>query len=272
VTRSRLLAAVLLLAVVVVLELAAGPTLRPAPPAQGGGAVLAIGGVAAMIQGAQADPTEITQVAAAAHPYAPLALSAHAALDALLLLAVVTGGLARLLPGRNVTRPVRNVSFAGSLAVLLAAMVVAVGAIGRLRYLAALYLSPPVGTLSYLLLYGSFSRQRSLLVLSVLLALKVAACLALYAGTGASGAPAGGPRAAAGGLGAPAGGPRAPAVGAVPGLAFTSLAASVITAICYSWAPVTLAPITDGVAAATVALAAVVWAAVLVSNTMRRLT
>ncbi|MDQ1428273.1 MAG: hypothetical protein QOK39_1749 [Acidimicrobiaceae bacterium] len=250
-TRSRLLAAVGLLAVVVVLELVAGPALRPAPPAAGGGAVLAIPGVAAMIQRAQADPTEITHVAAAAHPYAPLALSANAALDALLLLAVVTGGLARLLADRNVTRSVRNVSFAGSFAVLLAAMVVAVGAIGRLRYLAALYLSAPVGTLSYLLLYGTFSRPRSLFVLSVLLALKVAACLALYVG---------------------AGGPRAPATGAVAGLALTSLAASVVTAVCYSWAPVTLAPITDAVAAATVALAAVVWAAVFVSNTMRRLT
>ncbi len=200
-----------------------------------------------MIQRAQADPTEITQVAAASHPYAPLALSAHATLDALLLLAVVTGGLARLGADRNVTRAVRNASFAGSFAVLLAAMVVAVAAIGRLRYLAALYLSPPVGTLSYLLLYGTFSRRRSLLVLSVLLALKVAALLAFYVGTG---------------------GPRAPVPGAVAGLALTSLAASVVTAVCYSWAPVSLAPITDAVAAATVALGAVVWAAVAVSNTM----
>jgi hypothetical protein len=166
---------------------------------------------------------------------------------------VITGGLARLLPDRNVTHVARNASFAGSLVVLLVAMVVAVGAIGRLRYLTALYLSPPVGTLSYLLLYGAFSRPRALLVLTVLLALKAAACLALCRGTGAGGYPA-------------------PAKGAVAGLALTSLAASVATAVCYSWAPVTLAPITDAVAAAAVALAAVVWAAILVSNTMRRLT
>jgi uncharacterized BrkB/YihY/UPF0761 family membrane protein len=53
-----------------------------------------------------------------------------------------------------------------------------------------------------------------------------------------------------------------PAVHVLFGLALTSLAATVVTVICYSWAPDTLAAIADALAAGTVALAALLWAGV----------
>jgi hypothetical protein len=248
VRRSLLALALGFLAAVVVLELAAAPALRPPHQADNQARVLAIPGVAKMVHGAQVDPTELTQVAARQHRPTPLALPAQALLDGLLLVTAAAAALPALLSRRNVTRGAGLGSFIASLAILLGGIAVAVAAIGRLRYLAALYLSPPFGTLSYLLLYGSFRRGAALLTLSVLLALKVGAGIIFVRAY-----------------------PTALAKRGMAGLALTSVGATVVTAFCYALAPSSLAGVTDALAAAIAAIVAVLWAGVILSGSVRRL-
>jgi hypothetical protein len=248
VRRGLLSLALVLLGAAVIVELVAGPALRPARSANHARDVLALSGVAAMAHDAQIDPTEIAQVASRQHQPAPLAVSAEALLDGLLLVAAGAVALPRLVPRRNMTRYGRLSSFLVALAILLVGIAVAVKAIARLRYLDALYISPPAGTLSYLLLYGSFRRGGSLVALTGLMALKLAAIAALYWGY-----------------------PRAASERGLPPLALTSVAATVAVAMAYALVPSSLASITDALAAAVVALVAILWAGVIVSGTVRRL-
>jgi hypothetical protein len=210
--------------------------------------VLAIGGVAGLVRDGQVDPTELAQVADSQRPLTPRALPAEALLDGLLLALALAVGLPRLFADRDLSRRTTRIRFLASLAVLLGAIAVGVTAIARMRYLVALYLSPPWGTLTYLLRYGSFPRAAALAVLAVLLALKVAACLLFFHAY-----------------------PRARSDRGLPGLALTAVGATVATALCYALAPTSLAAITDALAASVLSLAAVLWAGVFVSGAVRRL-
>jgi hypothetical protein len=257
--RPVLAASLALLVVIVILEIVAGAALRPARRAHNQAQVLAIPGVQTMIHGVALDPTELAGVAAHQHQPSPLALPSQALIDGLLLVSVASLALPRLLPrarpvpeatGRAgaVNRGARLGSCLFSLAILLVSIAVAVASIARLRYLVALYLSPPVGTLSYLLLYGSFRRGAGLLALTALMVLKVGACLLVWRAL-----------------------PRAAAKRGVGGLALTSVGATVVTTICYALAPTSLGTIVDALAAGVVALVALLWAGVLVSGSVRRL-
>lgn len=247
-TRTRLLLPLGLLVAVVVLELVAGPALKAPRTAHNERTVLAISGVAGMIHGAQVDPTELSQVAGRQHQSTPLALPAQALLDAIVLVSALAVTLPQLLARRNMTRGVGLGSFLANLAILLGGIAVVVAAIGRLRYLAALYLSPPFGTLSYLLLYGSFRRGGALAVLAGLLVLKLVAFLLFVRAS-----------------------PRAVARRGVAGVAVTSVGAMVVTTFCYALAPSSMGGLADALAAAVVALAAIFWAGVIVSGSVRRL-
>jgi hypothetical protein len=216
----------------VVAELVAGPILAPPARSHADTDALAVPGVAAMVHAGQVDPSEVAHVAATEHPRAPLAPAALALIDALLLVTLAL--------------PARRLSLVGRLAVVIGGMAVAVAAIARLRFLVALYLSPPFGTLSYLLLYGSFRRRDALVVVVALAAARAAVYVAL-------------PRTTAG----------RPDADALFAVAIASLAASVVTVVCYSWAPVTLVSITDAAAAAAVALTAVVWAGIGIGRALR---
>jgi hypothetical protein len=246
-TAGRPLLALILFLAVVVLDLVAGPALRPTPSAHHGTDVLAIAGGAALVGAAGVDPTELAQVAARQHPPVPLAMPAEALLDALLLISATAVALPPLASRRDVARGIRFGVFAGSVSVLVGATAVGVAAIARLRYLVALYLSPPYGTLSYLLLSGSSPTVASLVVLSVVQALRVGACVAFFRTV-----------------------PRMAQRGTAP-LALTSVAAAGLTALCYAWVPSSLTSITGALAAAVTALAAVLWAAVMLSGSVRRL-
>jgi hypothetical protein len=235
-----------LLVVVVGLELvgaALRPPHRPHPVAD----VMAVPGVATMVRGAQIDPSELAQVAATPAAHSPAAFPAMALLDALLLVVVAGAGLPRLV-AREVARTARFGSFAASLAVLLVGIAVVVAAIARLRFLTALYLSPPFGTLTYLLRYGTFARPAALVALALVMAAKAGACVALARS-----------------------GVRSSIGRGAAGLAVTSLVAVVVTAACYACAPPAIVPITDALAAAVAGLAAIGWAGVIVSGTVRRL-
>ncbi|MDQ1377054.1 MAG: hypothetical protein QOE15_1227 [Acidimicrobiaceae bacterium] len=247
--RPLLLVALVLLAAVVIFELAAGPLVRPSQGSPPEAEVLAIPGVAGMIHDAQLEPGEVTQVAAGRHRASPGALRAQALIDGLLLVCVLALALPRLVPGRDVTRRARLGSFIASLAILLAGIWVLVAGVARLRHLVALYLSPPFGTLSYLLLDASFPRSGSLVAISVLMALKVAACVALFRSD-----------------------PRVASQRGIAGLAVSSLAVTVLTVFCYSLAPPSLGNVTDALATAVVAAVAVLWAGIIVSGSVRRLT
>lgn len=240
-------AALGLVVAVVVSELALGAALSPPSRRHPVADVLALPGVAAMTRGATIDATELTQVAAAPAAHDPLAYPAMAILDVLLLVAVTAAGLPGL-AGPRTARAGRFASFLVSLAILLVGIAVVVGAIARLRFLSALYLSPPFGTVTYLLRYGTFPRTAALVALVVVMTAKAGACAALV-GAGVGGAAG---RAAA-------------------GLAVTALMATVVTAACYAWAPPALIPMTDAAAAAVAGLAGIGWAGVMVSGMVRRL-
>ncbi len=249
--RARFLAALALLLVAIVVELAGGAVVTAHPVGRDGRpgpAVLGRPGVAVLAHQGQVDTTELAQVASRGTRPGPSALAAQALIDGLLLMVIGAVVMPRLLPGRDLARRLRLGTFGVSLVLLLAAMAVGVAAIARLRYLAALYLSPPVGTLSYLLLYGSFPRAAGLVALAVLMSLKVGACLVLWRAD-----------------------PTARSRRGVGGLALTSVGATVVAAFGYALAGSGTAAITDAAAAAVVALAAVAWAGVLVSGTVRTL-
>jgi hypothetical protein len=248
VRRGLLVAALALLFAVVVLELAAPAVLRPARGAHHAADVLALPGVSAVVHNAQLDPTEIAQVAARQHRPAPLELPAQALLDGLLLVCGFTVALPRLVRRRDVTRHARLGLFVLSLAILLGGIAVVVAAIARSRYLVGLYVSPPFGTLSYLLLYGPSRRTASLMALAALMALKVVALAAFFRGY-----------------------PRAVSIRGLAALAVTSTAMTVVATAAYALAPATLVPVTDALAAAVVALVGVLWAGVIVSGSVRRL-
>ncbi len=248
VPRSRLALALGLLLALVILDVAAAATLRTARSPHHQADVLAIDGVANMIRDWQVDPTELAQVANSQRPSGPRALPALALLDALLLACALALGVPRLVVNRDLSRLATMSRFLAGLGILLGAVAGGVTAIARTRFLAATYLSPPLGTLTYLLRYGSFPRAAALAALAVLMALKVAACLVLFHAY-----------------------PRARSERGLPGLALTAVGATVVTALCYSLAPTSLAGITDALAASVVSLAAVGWAGVLVSGAVRRL-
>ncbi|HEX3540167.1 MAG TPA: hypothetical protein VHT75_06935 [Acidimicrobiales bacterium] len=253
VSRPWRLAALGLLVVIVVVESALGAVLAPAPRPHAVAGVMALPGVATMSRGASIDPTELTQVAAVPAPHDPLAYPAMAVLDALLLVTATAAALSQLAAPSKAARAGRFASFLASLAILLVGIAVVVGAVARLRFLTALYLSPPFGTLTYLLRYGIFPRTAALVALVLLMAGKAAACAALDRGDLAGS------------------GGRSVAARGAAGLAVTTVAATVVTAACYAWAPPALVPVTDALAAAVVGLAAIGWAGVMVSGAVRRL-
>jgi len=246
--KASLVLALLLLAAVVAAEILAAVLLRPGRMAHADTAVLAEPGVSRMLQGVAVDPRELAQVARQQHQPAPLVFLALALLDGLVLI----GGLALAVPQlrpASAERPPRRLSaFIPSLAVLLAGVAVVVTAIARLRLLAAVDLSPPYGTLDYLLTYGQFRRRAVLIALAVLVAVKLVA-FAIF-----------GRRS-----------PRAALRRGVPALVVTSMAAMVVAAACIAQASSSTGNLADAFAAAVVALTAIVWSAVIVSGSVRRL-
>jgi hypothetical protein len=259
--RSLLVAALGLLVVLVILEVAAGPALTPAHGVGHEAQVLAIPGVASMVHSI-AIPAELGQVAGSQRQPAPLAIPAQALIDGLLLvsgaglawprLRTPRGGRGRALHvasgGGGVVPRARLGSFLASLAILVAGIAVGVAAISRLRLLVALYLTPQLGTLSYLLLYGSSERRPALVVLAVVMSLKLAA-IVLFARSL----------------------PRVAWERGIAGLALTSVAATVVATFGVALAPPSQGSIVDALVASIAALAAILWAGVIVSGSVRRL-
>lgn len=246
--RGTLVVALVLLAAVLLAEILGAVFLKPPLQAHNETTVLAERGVSRMLQGVPVDPSELAQVAHRQHQPAPLVFLSLALLDGL----VLVGGLAVAAPD---LRPVdargrshRLSAFLPSLAVLLGGVAVVVVAIGRLRLLAGWYLSPPYGTLDYLLEYGVFRRGAALALLALLMALKLVA-MAIF----------GRHR------------PRAVLRRGVPGLVLTSMAAMLVTVASYGMASSSTGNLADAFAAAVVALATVFWAGVIVSGSVRRL-
>ena len=247
--RGLLLLSLVFLSAVVVVELVAGAALRPVRSAHPVADVLALPGVPALVHDAQADPGEMAQVAARQPRQGPLAVPSQALLDGLLLVAAVAVAAPRLVRGPALARAAPLTSFLLSLAILLGGIVVVVKDIARLRALLALYLSPPFGTLSYLLLYGSSPRRGALAVLAGLMILKLAAAASFFLAF-----------------------PRASSDRGVVALALTSVAATAAAALAYATSSSARAPISDALAAAVIALVAIVWAGMILSGTVRRLT
>ncbi|MGH9126027.1 MAG: hypothetical protein ACRDZ8_15070 [Acidimicrobiales bacterium] len=246
--RGTLVVALVLLAAVLIAEILGAVFLKPPLQAHHETSVLAERGVSRMLQGVPVDQSELAQVAHRQHQPAPLVFLSLALLDGLVLVGGLAVAAPQLGPVDARGRSHRLSAFLPSLAVLLGGVAVVVIAIGRLRLLAGWYLSPPYGTLDYLLAYGVFRRSAALALLALLMVLKLVA-MAIF----------GRHR------------PRAVLRRGMPGLVLTSMAAMLVTVASYGMASSSTGSLADAFAAAVVALAAIFWAGVIVSGSVRRL-
>lgn len=230
-----LVLAVMLIGAAVALDATSAVVLGPPHQADRATIVLAEPQVSALVAGITVDPAEVQQEAAGHRQPPGLAIVDQALIDGLLLVTVAFWAR------RRVPRVAHEVV---SVAGFLVGGLLAAIALGRLTYLVGMYMSPPYGTLDYLVLFGFFDRAGSMAVLTAVMILKLASCVALFL---------------AGRVPSQKGGPNR----IVAALAVTSLLSTVLIAFSYAVVPETLMSMTDAMAGAVVAVAAIVWSVVL---------
>ena len=248
-TRSRLatIAAALLIAVVVAIEVGALGLVRgPAVSADAAEAQLR-----ATIAAEQPDLDEQEQEAEfqrlrpeldrlAADERAGVAIPSLALLDAQLLFTVALMAVALLVPDRFHGRVQGVVTLVGSILVILAVVLVALATIALLALMVGLLSTPPFGTLAYVARFGFFDRGAASLVLTTLLALKLAACGALVVAH-----------------------PRVVQNKGLVALAGTSFLLTIVVSFLHGLVPRLFVSLLDAVGAIVVAIVAFVWAIVL---------
>jgi hypothetical protein len=252
VTRSRLttVAAALLLAVVVAVELGALGLVRGAAVSADAAEAQLRATIAAeqpdldeQEQDAQFErlQPELERLAADERP--GVAIPSLALLDAQLLLTVALLTVALLVPDRLHGRLQGAVTLVGSIFVILAVVLVALATIALLALMVGLLSTPPFGTLAYVARFGFFDRGTAALVLTLLLTLKLAACGALVVAH-----------------------PRVVENKGLVALAGTSLVLTIVVSFLHGLVPRVFVSLLDAVGAIVVAIVALVWAVVLLAG------
>jgi hypothetical protein len=125
---------------------------------------------------AQAEQTQLTQP-----PRPGLGVPYLALVDGVVLLVLALMAAAIVVPARIHGRVQGAVGLVASVIVILAAIAMAVRALGQLVLMVALLLAIPFGTLVYLIIWGSFDRTGAAIALSLLMIVKIAmaVCIAI---------------------------------------------------------------------------------------------
>ena len=237
--------AIILMVVVVGLELGSQFVTKPPHQADRAAKVLTLPGVAAMTSGAQPDRAEVADQAAGHPQPAGLAIGYQALVDGLLLVMVVLAGFALRSADPDAGSALGAASLTAAMVAILGGIFMVDVAVGRLRSVVALFLSPPSGTLIYLTLFGFFNRYRSFVVLGVLVVAKLAFCVVLMEADH-----------------------RFTRFRLLVGLMVTSVVMTVLVVGLLSVVPLTMVSITDSIAAVVVTVVGVVWAVVLLIASM----
>jgi hypothetical protein len=99
--------------------------------------------------------------------------------DGILLFTLLLMGAGFLLPASILGRVQGVITLVFAILLVLAAIVTILAALAKLLLMVALLLSIPFGTLVYLILYGSFPKGATLVMLSLLFSLKLLFCAVL---------------------------------------------------------------------------------------------
>lgn len=243
--RPLLVIALVLMAIVVILEIGAFIGLDPGRDAGRGAEVLEVPGLTELlvqsgIDPAGVDPDQI-QATADANPEPPgLAIPTQALVDGLLLFTVVLMSLPLLFPERVTGRAQGIATLIVAVVVILVGILVVVAAVAKLVLMVTLFLAPPFGTIAYFALFGFFPKGTALAVLSTLMALKLAFCVVLFLAQ-----------------------QRFAQNKGLVLLVLTALATNVVITFLHGIVPSVLVSITDAIAAIVVGVIAVVWAVVM---------
>ena len=242
--RPLLIVALVLMAIVVVLEIGAHFGLDPGRDAGRGAAVLEVPGldqvlVQAGIDPAEIDPAEIQATADANDEPPGLAIPYQALIDGFLLFTVILMALPLLLPERITGRTQGIVTLVVAILVIILGIVLVVLAIAKLTLMLGLFLAPPFGTITYFALFGFFPKGAALALLSTLMALKLAFCVVLFLAQ-----------------------QRFVQNKGLVLLVLTSLAINIVSTFLIGIVPSVLVSITDAIAAIIVGVVAIIWAIV----------
>jgi hypothetical protein len=160
-----------------------------------------------------------------------------ALLDALLLFTLVLMGASLIVPERVHGRVQGVATLVGSLVALMTGVGLLMAAIALLITMVALFTAVPFGTIAYLAVWGFFNRGGASATLGLLMTLKVAAAVCLVLAH-----------------------PRFLQNKGLVLLVFTSLLANALVSFLHGLVPIILVSITDAVAAIIVAVLALLWA------------
>jgi hypothetical protein len=239
--RPPLVVAAALIFVVVALELGAGAFLKGA-----GDAAEAIGTVQNSAQLQRLTPSQQTQtlnsVGTAAEQEEPpgLGIPYLALLDGLFAYALVWMLLSFVVSERVLGKVQGIVSLIVSILLILGTIILILLALAKLLLMIALFFAPPFGTIAYLAVWGSFPKGTAAVILSLIMALKLAACVCLLLAQ-----------------------QRFAQNKGLLILVILSLVATIVVSFLHALVPLPLVSITDALAAIVVGIIAVIWALVL---------
>jgi hypothetical protein len=243
--RPFLIIAVILFGLVLILEIGAAIGLDPGRDVGRGAKALGAPGVNEVLQRAGVDPNDIdpaqVQATADANPEPPgLAIPNQALIDGVVLFSLILMALPLLLPERVTGRAQGIASLIVAIIVVIVGIILAIVAIAKLVLMLSLFLAPPFGTVAYLATFGFFPKGQALAVLSISMALKLAACVMLVLAH-----------------------QRFVQNKGLVLLLLTSLATNVLITFLHGIVPSILVSITDAIAAIIVCVIAVIWAVVM---------
>ena len=243
--RPLLIAALVLLAVVMLLEVGSRVGLDAGHTATRGSEVLALPGLADLLDSAGVDPDDVDadeiQATADANPTPPgLAISYLALVDGLLFFTVLLMALPLVLPERMTGRIQGVATLVVTIVVVILGIVLAILALLKLVLMVTLFLSAPFGTIAYFAIFGFFPTGAALTIVSLIMALKIAFCIVLFLAQQAFVRNKG-----------------------LVLLILTSLVVTIVVTFLHGIVPSVLVSITDAIAAIVVAIVAIVWAIVM---------
>lgn len=233
--------AVVALALAVLVELGAPEILRRLPPPPGSPAESLRQQLAPEVAERldEADPNELDALSRREKPPG-LAIRALALIDGLALFTVLLIGAALVIPGRIQGQAQGVATLIFALLILVASIIAIFAALSLALLMIALLLAVPFGTITYMVLYGSFNRGAAQVALGLIFALKLGFVVALVLAQ-----------------------QRFLRNRGLVLITLTSLLATVVVSWLHGLPPGFLVSITDAVAAIIVAVLAAIWAIVL---------
>jgi hypothetical protein len=168
------------------------------------------------------------------------AITYMAMVDGILLYTVLLIGLSLIIPEKVQARAQGVTTLIGSIILIIVGIILLIIAFIELLVMVSLLFAVPFGTIAYLALWGSFPRGDAAVLLSLLMFLKLAACVFLVLAQ-----------------------QRFLAMKGLVLLILTSLVCNILIAFLHGFVPIIVVSIVDDIAALIIAIIAIIWAIVL---------